>query len=723
MAEQAGAVVVELDARVEGYQRDIRGAATAFDRSMAQIEGSASRAERSVGRSLGAAGQSSRLLGYQISDIGTQLAAGQSPFLILAQQAPQVANALEGTTGAAGRMAAFFSGPWGAALLAAGSLLGIVIGKLVESGDETGKALKKLQEHARETEAAEKAQKIFGNTLAGVTEALRTNRKALDELDAGQKTAARQALENAISSKIRLEGIRNETQALIDQARAHLEVKRIQAGGPGQRGELAALGLGQSSSTLDALEARLGSITNKITEADRQIQAALSHRVVELASRDQIQRINDRYDGLIEQARNRADAEKKVSTELSRQVKILNDQRDAEIKRAQEAAKPARRGNNSLSGREVSPAEAASIARAAGLQVNSSSRTYGQQKALYDAWVAQGMPKDNPVAVPGSSAHEGARGRWALDIQFGKGVTPELLRKVFADQGINLTKVFKERGHFHVEGSRSQADASQAAVERTKLDYTAAQLRELHDEYYTTNGPMELFDNADLTETFDQIFHITDQTGKLSDLIETFPDIPDLSKIISAEEQQRIDDWVMSFEQDIAGSLTNAIAQSENLGDALVQTFKRAAAAMLESGILNFLSGGKQGVSFSSMITSISGLFGGGGVKNGSIVPGKASGGHVTGGKLYRVNESGVEGFQPAGQGKIIPLGQMAQAGGGGGMTVVNQVTIHANDAVLAATVRDWVTQGMQQAAMQGAIGGQSLTMDRLRRQQRRRLA
>jgi hypothetical protein len=721
MGEQAGAVVVELEAKLGNYQRDVLQGATTFDRSMKQIEGSASRAERTVGRSLAAAGQSSRLLGYQISDIGTQLASGQSPFLILAQQAPQVANALEGTTGAAGRMATFFSGPFGAALLAAASIIGIVIGKLAESGDETAKALKELQEHAKQTEAAEKAQKIYGNTLDGVSEALRTNRKALDELDAGQKTAARQALENAVAAKIRLESIRNETQALIDQARVHLEVKRIQSSGPGQRGELAALGLGQSSSTLDALETRLGSITNKITEADRQIQSALSHRVVELGSRDQVQKINDRYDHLIEQARGRAVAEKTVTSELSRQVKILNDQRDAEIKRAQDAAKPARRGNNSLTGREVSPAEAASIARAAGLQVNSSSRTYGQQKALYDAWVAQGMPKDNPVAVPGSSAHEGARGRWALDIQFGKGVTPELLRKVFADEGINLTKVFKERGHFHVEGSRSQADASQAIVERGKLEQTAAQLREIHDEFYTTEGPIQLFDNDDLIKSFDQIFHITDQTGKLSELIATFPPIPDLSKIISAEEQQRIDDWVMSFEQDVAGALTDAISQSKSLGDALVQTFKRAAAAMLESGILNFLSGGKQGVSFSSMITSIGGLFN----KTPALphTPGMASGGHVSGGHLYRVNETGIEGFQPAGQGKIIPLGQMAQAQGGGGTTVVNQVTIHANDAVLAATVRDWVTQGMQQAAVQGAIGGQSMTIDRLRRQQRRRLA
>jgi hypothetical protein len=307
----ADSVVVELEAKLDGYQRDVQRGASTFDRSMKQIEGSATRAERSVGRSLTQAGQSSRLLGYQIADIGSQLASGSSPFLILAQQAPQVANALDGTTGAAGKMATFFSGPWGAALLAAGSILGTVIGKLIATGDETGKALKKLQEHARETAAAEKAQAIFANTLDGVTEALRKNREALDQLDAGQKTAARQTLENAIASKLRLEGIRNETQGLITLARAELEVQRTRASGPGQRGELAALGLEQKTSSLDALERRLGGINAQIAEADKQISDALSHRVVELEGRDKIQRITDQYKGLVDAARARATADQR----------------------------------------------------------------------------------------------------------------------------------------------------------------------------------------------------------------------------------------------------------------------------------------------------------------------------------------------------------------------------------------------------------------------------
>jgi hypothetical protein len=700
----ADSVVVELEAKLDGYQRDVQRGASTFDRSMKQIEGSATRAERSVGRSLTQAGQSSRLLGYQIADIGSQLASGSSPFLILAQQAPQVANALDGTTGAAGKMATFFSGPWGAALLAAGSILGTVIGKLIATGDETGKALKKLQEHARETAAAEKAQAIFANTLDGVTEALRKNREALDQLDAGQKTAARQTLENAIASKLRLEGIRNETQGLITLARAELEVQRTRASGPGQRGELAALGLEQKTSSLDALERRLGGINAQIAEADKQISDALSHRVVELEGRDKIQRITDQYKGLVDAARARATAEERVNGTLARQVRLLNQKRDAEIKAYQDSQRTSSSANRQT-GREVTASEAASIARAAGLRVNSASRTYGQQKALYDAWVAAGMPKDNPVAKPGSSAHEGARGRWALDIQLAPGVTPELLRKVFSAQGINLTKVFLERGHFHVEGSRAQADAEAAVRDRDIPKYTAAQMRDLHSEFYESRekGPLELFDTDDLTEQADQLAHLDEATTSIADIIANFPPIPDLSKIITEEEQNRIEGFAAGIERDLAGGIADAIVQGRNLGDVLVNTFKRVAAAIIESGILNLLSGGKEGVSFAH-------------------IPGRASGGNVSAGQLYRVNEAGMEAFRPAGSGTIIPLGQMAQAAGGGagGLTVV--VNVHANDAVLADTVRGWVAQGVQEATARGAVGGRALALDTLRRQRRRSL-
>lgn len=109
-------VILQLKADVDEYNRDVRLSTDLVETSMRRQEVATTRAGEVMTREMQRAAFQSRNLGYQISDIGTQLAMGTNPFMILAQQAPQVANALEGTAGVAGRLAAFFSGPWGAAL-------------------------------------------------------------------------------------------------------------------------------------------------------------------------------------------------------------------------------------------------------------------------------------------------------------------------------------------------------------------------------------------------------------------------------------------------------------------------------------------------------------------------------------------------------------------------------------------------------------------------------
>ena len=80
----------------------------------------------------------------------------------------------------------------------------------------------------------------------------------------------------------------------------------------------------------------------------------------------------------------------------------------------------------------------------------------------------------------------------------------------------------------------------------------------------------------------------------------------------------------------------------------------------------------------------------GGGSVLGSIIQGigaiftggkRASGGNVMAGRVYQVNETGVEGFQPAGSGKIIPLGRMRGATQGG-MVIHQTVRVDARGSV-----------------------------------------
>lgn len=289
------------------------------------------------------------MAGQQMQDWTQQLSLGVNPLVVLAQQGGQTASALQmawGPTGTAGRVAGFIAGPWGSLMLAGVTILGMIGLKALSTGENVETLTEGLRKDAREAEMTAEAQRAFGSTLDGVSDALRRNKQALEDLDDQQKTAARRALENAVMAQIRLRGIRAETAALVDQAQSLLEIERIRSGSTAFSAEQAIAEerrVEDAQRNLDRQREALARVDEDIAEAQRQIQDALSRRVVELVDRDEVERIRDRYDGLIERARERALAEGTVSTELARQVRLLRDQRDAEIRRAQDRERESRR--------------------------------------------------------------------------------------------------------------------------------------------------------------------------------------------------------------------------------------------------------------------------------------------------------------------------------------------------------------------------------------------
>ena len=113
----------------------------------------------------------------------------------------------------------------------------------------------------------------------------------------------------------------------------------------------------------------------------------------------------------------------------------------------------------------------------------------------------------------------------------------------------------------------------------------------------------------------------------------------------------------------IAEALRNA--QSGGGGGGLLGTILNFGASLLGSGGLP--SGSSSGLSSA-------------GSALGSIL-GRASGGPVEAGRLYRINESGIEGFVPATSGTIIPAGQMnALASRGGGSQQPIELRIYADE-------------------------------------------
>ncbi len=159
-----------------------------------------------------------------------------------------------------------------------------------------------------------------------------------------------------------------------------------------------------------------------------------------------------------------------------------------------------------------------------------------------------------------------------------------------------------------------------------------------------------------------------DEMGKrgadLARVLSEMP-IPDLSQILPEETRLELESFALNFNQDLAGGLAQAILFGEDLGDVLENTFKRAAAAMLQSGILNFLTGGKEGTSFAAMFANIGKIFGGG----------RASGGPVDPSRFFMVGERGPELFVPKVPGNIIPNHALR-----GGSPVLN-LTVNAPGA------------------------------------------
>ncbi len=222
MAYSAESVVVEVLAKTDSYRAAVESAATVTASSMSKIEQSASRAEAQIVRSAGAMANTQRNLGRQIADIGVGLSGGQSPFLILAQQAPQVADALADTGCKAASVARFFAGPWGAALLAAGSALGVLLDKVLETGGSVEDLVEKLEQNEVKTRLNAQAQAIFEKSLYGAAAASAEMSKRLREQNKSQIEVAQSALAAAQAQRqVTLQNLRGAvSRAMMAQEEA-----------------------------------------------------------------------------------------------------------------------------------------------------------------------------------------------------------------------------------------------------------------------------------------------------------------------------------------------------------------------------------------------------------------------------------------------------------------------------------------------------------------------
>lgn len=144
----------------------------------------------------------------------------------------------------------------------------------------------------------------------------------------------------------------------------------------------------------------------------------------------------------------------------------------------------------------------------------------------------------------------------------------------------------------------------------------------------------------------------------------------ELQDVDTALENLQVDS-LRRLNSELANATKNALGLKGALGDivgALIEI------AIRQTLIAPLVGGGGGGGGIFSFIGSLLGL-----------APGRASGGPVSAGRLYRVNEAAgggsVELFQPAQNGNIVPLGQARAAmNGGGGRQGPIEIKVYADE-------------------------------------------
>lgn len=189
----------------------------------------------------------------------------------------------------------------------------------------------------------------------------------------------------------------------------------------------------------------------------------------------------------------------------------------------------------------------------------------------------------------------------------------------------------------------------------------------------------------------------------------------DSLRMDAAELNAAYEDVAASGLRSLNDGLTEAIMGSRSLGDVFKNVANQIIADLIRIAVQQAIikplaeslfgggGGGGGGLfgSIGSVIGAATGLFG------------RAGGGYVAPGQVYRVNEAGspgrVEAFMSRDGGTIIPLGQMNAAIGGGGSTVVQHFHLDARGAVLTQDLVNQINAMGQRAAEAGARGGHAL--------------
>lgn len=737
MAITADSVVVELEAKVAGYNAAIADAAGKTDAAMGRIGKAANDAEKQFGKSAGQIANAQRNLGRQFADVGASLSSGASPFVILGQQSAQVADALADTGGRAAKVAQFFAGPWGAALLAAGSVLAVFAEKAFKAGDSVEDLVEKLQASDDKARRGALAQDIFSISLQGAAKSSAELSSKLQQQNQSQIQVAQSALAAAEAQRqLTIQNLKQEaSRAAI--AAANAKAFRIApALGPG----------GVEASGPAILAAR-----EKEIEANKRV--AVANRAVADAERA---RVEARIPLLKLDA---AAASDKSAAAIQRQERAVNKLTE-EYRQASGAAQL-------LSGKAREAAQQAADRRYTQGVANANRTLTAEQDAIRES---EKKGPNGPSAATLAKRTEVNRVR---GVRVNEDFNNELERlngQIAAskrEQAVNAEEVAAaERERIDAELKR-RIDGINADESARK--YTALQAEQLRLLANQVAGMQRISVDTQLRErlTQEQLMMSGSAIRSESELLRLQSSLTDsrdrrkqidLRLIDLAYQQERAELEAVATSQTatdaqrkIAEARLKALGglqQAEQAGvdrryegqysqyrreidsaDGLAESIDRIKIGTLESVTDELTNATKAALGLKGAFGDIVGelirigiqrrligpladaLFGGagGGGSGGFLgsligsIAGRASGGNVMAGKIYKINESGPELFQPSQSGKIYPTGQLNKAAGrGAGPTIIQQsFTLDARYGITTPQLLDYVNRTATQKATQ----------------------
>jgi murein DD-endopeptidase MepM/ murein hydrolase activator NlpD len=216
-ATRTYALAIAESIREETQNIDILNSkAATLERLQAELGQTAS-AQGKVNAVSGQARAGMQQLSFQISDVATSFAGGINPMVIFAQQGSQVVQSIALMRGSAGGLVGFLSGPWGAAIMGAVTVLGIFASK----SDEATKSTDIL------SGSVDMSKLTYDEQRKAVNEAI----EALQRMKRTQLENAEAARKNAIIAIYQTSIEIQRTKAFLESTSAQAQAAFVASGG------------------------------------------------------------------------------------------------------------------------------------------------------------------------------------------------------------------------------------------------------------------------------------------------------------------------------------------------------------------------------------------------------------------------------------------------------------------------------------------------------------